>query len=311
MHRVSSAPEDAFHFKGGFADGWGKITSAKALVFQFPPDKESSRQGPPGLFACLEIQRFNDNAGNQSAEQPSEVLLSIQSANKESGELNLCHPGRFVDGNPDSDPEDMTGELGAEGDTLFAVQDGFQLNDKTKWMTFTTSLQEKGFQPKILKRTWFNDLVGLYAYFKTETRKKFRDDQTNDPTVFLVTEIKEFPYELKPAAKGKPAPKGKAAASATAPAAAAVEPASESAEEIAAAILSKTLAPARKGVVIADIKRLKIEALMAISKHKPAVPAELKKAVQNQLGDDDWLEATGAAEGLFEILENGQVKFAD
>ena len=321
MPRVSSAPEDAFHFKGGFADGWGKITNAKSLVFQFPPDKDTGRQGPPGLFACLEIQRYNDGEGNKSAEQPSEVLLSIQSANKESGELNLCHPGRFVDGNPESEPEDMTGDLGAEGDTLFAVADGFQLNDKTKWMSFTASLQEKGFKPAILKRTWFNDLVGLYAYFKTETRKKFRDDQTSDPTVFVVTEIKEFPYE-KPAGKGKPAPKGKAAdktaakpapsATATAPAAAAGAPSDDSsAEEIAAAILSKTLAPAKKGVVLADIKRLKIEALMAISKHKPAVPAELKKAVQEQLSDADWLEATGAAESLFEILENGQVKFGD
>jgi hypothetical protein len=313
MPKVSSAPEDAFHFKGGFADGWGEILSAKALVFQFPPDKDTGRQNPPGLFACLEIQRHNDGEGSKSAEQPSEVLLSIQSAGKDTGTLDACHPGNYPNDNPELDPVDVGGELGAEGNTLFAVQDGYQLNDKTKWMSFTASLQEKGFKPAVLKRTFFPDLVGLRAYFKTETRKKFRDDQTADPTVFVVTEIKQFPYEkgaVKATAKKAGAP---AAAKAAAPAASAPTPpvaGDLSAEDIATAIITDTLAPAQKGAVLPDIKKLKILSFMAINKHKPAVPAEMKKLVQEQLGDEEWLVAIGEATGLFQVEADNRIQFA-
>jgi hypothetical protein len=320
MPKVSSAPEDAFHFKGGFADGWGEIIGAKALVFQFPPSKEHPNmpQNPPGLFACLEIQRHNDGEGNKSAEQPSEVLLSIQSASKDTGLLDACHPGNYPDGNVEAEPVDCGGELGAEGNTLFAVQDGYQLNDKTKWMQFTSSLQEKGFKPAVLKRTFFNDLVGLRAYFKTETRKKFRDDQTSDPTVFVVTEIKQFPYEKGATGAAKPAAAKKGVAgtkptAAQAPAqatTASVASGNQSPEDIATAIITDTLAPAQKGAILPDLKKLKILAFMAINKHKPTVEAAQKKAVQEQLGDEDWLVAIGEATGLFQVEADGKVAFA-
>ncbi len=323
MPRVSSAPEDAFHFKGTFADGWGEVVDAKALVFQFPPTKEdkgaraAGTQDPPALFAELMIQRLTAD-GAKSSEQPEQVLLSIARAARDTGILDTCHPGNYPEGDFARDPEDAGGDLGAEGNTLFAVADGFQLNDKTKWMTFTQSLQEKGFNPAILKRTYFPDLIGLRAMFKTETRKKFRDDQTSDPTVFVVSEIKQYPYEkaaAKPAAATKktPATKATPTPTTTTAAVAPVGPngATEiSAEDIATAILTETLGPSQKGAVFPNIQKLKVTVFLAINKHKPAVPPALKKAVQDQLGNEEWLTAVGQASGLFEIAENGQIQFS-
>lgn len=330
MPRVSSAPEDAFHFKGEFLDGWGEVVDAKPIVFQFPPSKEdkpgrpAGSQDPPGLFAELLIQRHTDAEGTKGPQPPEQVLLSIQRADKHTGELSACHPGKFQDGDPESEPEDQGGELGAEGDTLYALQEGFQLNDKCKWMRFTTSLVEKGFKPSILKRTYFPDLIGLRAYFMTVVDKK-KSETDFDTSVFCVKEIRQFPYEKTaakagaPAAARKPAPNAKTAAPAAKASAAkptAAPPASSngasqlSAEEIATAIITDTLAVTQKGNVFADIKKLKVNAFMAMNKHKPPVEAGMKKAVQEQLGNEDWLAATGEATGVFTVDAEGKVEFA-
>jgi hypothetical protein len=335
MPKVSSAPEDALHFKGSYADGWGEVVDAKAVVFQYPPDKSTGRQDTPSLFCELTIQRYREPE-TKDATAPESIMLSIQRSDKMTGELSLVHPGKYPNGNLEADPEDMSGGLGAEGDTLFALQDGYQINDKTKWMRFTQSLVEKGFKPAVLKRTYFPDLVGLRAYFTNLTEKKFRDDQTSDPTVFVVKEIRQFPYEKKAVAKGKPAAAEKKTAAAAAAAAAkpvngaptpstlsapeetadGIGGGSAAAEDIAFDIVKNTLAPAKKGTTIASpgdpqagINRLKIEAYLAINRHKPAVPAALKKAVQEKLGDTTWLEAIGAVNELFSLGEDGSVTF--
>jgi hypothetical protein len=332
MPRVSSAPEDAFHFKGSFADGWGEVVEAKALVFQYPPTKEAKNnrpagsQDPPALVAALMIQRHSDGDGTKTPQEPEEVLLSIQRPDKMTGELSACHPGKFPDGDVDADPEDMGAALGAEGDTLFAMQDGYQLNDKCKWMTFTASLQEKGFKPAILKRTYFPDLVGLRAYFTTVV-KKGQGVGGDDSSVFVVKEIKQFPYEKKAGATAAASAKGKGAAAATkttapakaAAAATAAAPAkaeangaagSLSAEDIATAIITDTLAPSQVGATFPSVAKLKVAAFMSINKHKPAVDPSLKKAVQEQLGDVDWLTAIGEATGTFTVDDEGAVQFA-
>jgi len=325
MPKVSSAPEDAFHFKGTFEDGWGEVVDAKAVVFQYPPAKETGRQDPPALFAELSIERHRDGESGKVGTPAEQVLLSIQRASKESGVLDACHPGDYPDGNVDADPIDKGGDLGAEGNTLFAIQDGYQLNDKTKWMSFTASLQEKGFKPAVLKRTYFNDLIGLKAYFKTETRQKFRDNQTNDPTVFVVTEIKQFPYEKQ--ATGKVGAKKKETASAASPKANAVPavPAASAgagqaalapngaagadASDLATSIVQEVSAK-KKGVSLPNTNKLKLEFLMGVNAHKPPVPADSKKAVIDQLSDVDWLLGVGMAYELFSAGEDGSIKFA-
>ena len=154
MPRVSSAPEDAYHFKGSFEEGWGRVVSADYIVFQFPPAKEArgtpgtasyraaGSQDPPQLMFRMEIQRYADGDGNKAGVPAEEVLLPIQKPDKASGAL-ACHPGKFPDGNPELDPEDAGGELGASGDTLFAMTDGYAINDKCKYMRFTHSLRSE------------------------------------------------------------------------------------------------------------------------------------------------------------------------
>ena len=322
--RVSSAKEDAFHMKGSFADGWGEVIGSKALVFQFPPNKTTGNQDPPALYCQLEIQRYRDGdfkekEGNGEGE---EVLLKIAGPSKETGQLEDVHVGDCADGNVENEPSDGGNELGAEGNTLYAVKDGYQINDKVKYMQFCVSLEEKGFKPSILKRTFFPDFVGLRAFFKTITLKKFRDDMTNDPTAFVVTEIKQFPYEQKAgkAVTGKkekdstskqkstsaPKSSAKASESASDSATEATGSATDAtdatdAESIATDVLTRTFATAKAGATIADVKKLKVEVFMAMSKHKPAIPAEMKKSVMDQLGQEDWLIATGMANGVFEL----------
>lgn len=313
MPRVSSAPEDAYHFKGSFEEGWGKVTAASYLVFQFPPAKESKggrqagEQDPPQLMLQLEIQRYSNGEGAKAASVPEEVLLPIQKPDKATGELSACHPGKFPDGNPELDPADAGGELGASGDTLFALQDGYAINEKCKYMRFTQSLQEKGFKLAVLKRSFAGDFVGLYAFFKNVQVKG--NSPEFDGTAFVVDKVAEFPYEKKSTGAGKakaaaaPAPKpvNGAPAASVASDASALSP-----EEIAQAVVTETLAPAKTGALIKDRKRLKIEALMSISKHKPSVPADRKKAVQDQM-TEDWLVDFGTAVGVLEEQADGQI----
>jgi len=332
--RVSSAKEDAFHMKSSFADGWGEVVGARSLMFQFPPNKETGKQDPPQLMCQLEIQRYRDgDFKDKEGSEPEEVLLKIAGPSKDTGRVEDIHVGNCPDDNVENEPVDVGNELGMEGNTLYAVKDGYQLNDKGKYMQFCISLEEKGFKPAILKRTFFPDFIGLRAYFKTITLKKFRDDMTNDPTAFVVTEIKQYPYEAKAGkatgATGKKsgaASTQKATSTASAPKsskeASAAPPAAEdsadgnagnavlSAEDIATAILTTTFKNAKAGATLADVKRLKVEVLMAMPKHKPAVPADMKKDVMSQLGDEDWLIAMGSANEVFEVQDDGKIVVA-
>lgn len=315
MPRVSSSPDDAFHFKGGFADGWGAVVDSKAIVFQFPPRQDGS-QDPPALYHSLTIQRYNDGEFQQkSAEQPSEVLLKICGPDSD-GVLSTCTPGNYPDGDVNADPVDCGGDLGAEGNTLFAQQNGFAINDKTKYMRLCQSLKEKGYKDSILKRTYFPDFINLHAYFKTETVKfegKGNKKFENDPTIFIVTDIRQFPYEkAATTAKAAPAAKGKVAAKANGtakPAEVEEAAAAAGAEEIAEAIVTKTLKDLQNGKVLNDVKKLKVEVLMAAMKHKPSIPADLKKDVNSQLGDEDWLMATGIGNNVFVVTDENKIDF--
>lgn len=339
MARVSSAPEDAYHLSGKFADGWGKVTDCKVVMFQYPPMKEAKgnrpagHQDPAALVAELTIQRYVDGDGNVAASQPETKMLGIQKGTPGVDEndnpimVYPVHPGKYPDDNPELDPVDCGDALGAEGNTLFALQDGFALNDKCGWMVFTQSLQEDGFKPAILKRTFFDDLIGLYAYFVTETRPKFRQDQTEDPTAFVVkkgtTRIRPYEKQTAGAAAGMAkAAKGAAAGGAKKTAAAApkapVAPATSDADsngaadpETLATSVLKSVAGANKGTVYPNATKLSVQLLLGMNKLKPPIPAELKKAVQDQLKDSDWVAAVGMGEDVLAVNDDGSIQFAD
>jgi hypothetical protein len=327
MPRVSSAPEDAYHFKGTFEEGWGKVTAAECIVYQFPPQKEDSKDGsrqaghqdPPQLMVRLEIQRYLDGDGNKSGAPPEEVLLSVQKPSKDSGLLDQVHCGNYPDGNVEADPEDASGDLGATGNTFYAVADGYRMNDKCKWMKFTTALEEKGFKPAILKRSYFGDLLGLYAFFKNVQQKG--SQAGFDANYFVVDRIAEFPYEKKggagaaaaksPAKTASAKPAASKANGAAAPSAAYAPSTGDTttAEEIAQAIIAETFPKKNKGILFKTPESLKVAALFAINDHRPAVPNDIKRAVQDTI-KSKWLMDFGEAIGAWEVQADGQIQVA-
>lgn len=329
MAKVSSAPEDAYHFKGSFEEGWGKIISAAFVMFQFPPAKETKNgrqagdQDPRQLMARLEIQRYADGEGTKAASQPEEVLLPVQKPPKTVSDGDdytiSCTPGKYVDGNPENDVEDQGNALGTEGDTLFAQEDGYQINEKAKWMRFTQSLQEAGFKPSILKNSYAPDLVGLYAYFKNMQVKG--SSAEFDANYFVVEKgkVAEFPYEKKGAAKGaakpaaaKPAPAAKSAAHSKA-AAPAAEPAEAAAGELTAQDIAEAIIkedfPKLKQKKLKSPQDARVQAIMCTTSHKPAIPAEMKKAVQDQLSGE-WICAFGVASEIMTEQADGSYLIA-
>lgn len=330
MARVSSAPEDAYVMKSGFIEGWGEVVGAKALVFQFPPAKKASDtrkegdQDPPALFLALEIQRLNAD-GTKAPGDPEEKLLKIANPSKMTGQLDDLHPGNCADDNFDNEPTDCGGELGAEGNTLFAAQEGFQLNDKTGWMMTAKSLEEKGFKPAILRRSFFPDLVGLVAEFETVTIPKTGKQQF-ESSLFGVKSIKVYPYEKGTkatgaapggkgaAAKGKPAPKtGTAPASNAAPTTTQTAPAGDangavdlSPEDFLTDLIGK-YASGKKGATVTDLKKLKMEVLLYGTKH---AKSQMTKATTDSL-TEDFLQVVGMASSLYAVEDDGKVQFAE
>ena len=326
MPRVSSAPEDAYKGAGrGFIEGFGEIINAKAVVFQYPPQKEAKNdrpagyQDPPALFAELSIQRLTPDQKPDGSE-PETVLLKIAGPNATTGELDTVHPGNYPDGDINQDPEDCGGDLGAEGNTVYAVKDGFQFNDKVKWITFVQSLVEHGFKPSILKATYFPSLIGLVAEFETVQKAK-KPGEKYDSSIFGVKSIKVYPYEKKAqsgvaATTGKTAAKAAAASKpAAATSAAAQEPLADSAgadlnaEELAEQIIVDTLAPARSGKTLDSLKRVIVETKLAMGKHKPAIPPAMRKPLHDVL-TEEFVQMIGEANGLFVVETDGKVVFA-
>ena len=321
MPRVSSAPEDAFHFKGSFEEGWGEIVDAKSVVFQYPPQKEASGnrpagfQSPPGLFVCLSIQRYLDKT-TKAGVPAEEVMLSLAAAGKDTGMLDSVHPGRYPNGDLNAEPEDCGAELGTEGDTIVAIKDGFALNDKTKWMTFATSLTEKGFKPAELKASYFPALIGTIAHFKNETRKGSGNIPNYD--VFVVSEIAKYGYENKKKGAAKDGSKEVSKSGANAPSSGATRAEAtdeaQGAESGAIETVCRNLAAAmvskNKGATLTDIKKARLAVLMEINNHKPPITdAALRKGVQDTV-TFEWLQEYGLDTGSFDVQPDNKVVFA-
>ena len=73
--------------------------------------------------------------------------------------------------------------------------------------------------------------------------------------------------------------------------------------------MTQTLAADKKGQTVTDVKKLKVQAFMAMNRHRPTIPGELKPAVQKQLGDEEWLIATGLSAGVFTQADDGSITF--
>ena len=339
MGVVKTSEDNLYHALQGFKEGWGIVTAARVIVFQFPPAKEAKfgkqvgDQDPPSTFVQLTIQPMQDGNGNKAPLEPSEKLLGVQKPDQ-MGVLR-CFPGTYVEGSDFKEAVGSGPELGAEGDTIYTDEDGFAISDNSPWWRFAKSLIEDGFKPAILARTYMPDLVGLYACFKSITLPKFRDNMESNPTAFIVEKgsTKVRPYEAKDvtagAVKGKkqtgssPKPSsapasnaGSAPATASAPTPAQTETSTAGdtvdPEDLATAVVTSTLAKKLAGQTLPSIARVKAEAFIAMNEYEPVknADASIKKAVQDKLKDAAWLTAVGESNDVFSIDASNKVVFA-
>jgi len=201
MHRVSSAPRMRSTLRVDSRMAGAKSPAPKRSYSSF------SGQGirparPPGLLPAWRSSGTTTAREQVGLSSPSEVLLSIQSANKESGELNLCHPAGLWTATPKRSRRHDR-ELGAEGNPVCCAgrvpaqrQDQ---SDDVHGLASGKRVSSQDSESAPGSTTW-------WACTPTSKRKRARVPRRPDQrsTVFVVTEIKEFPYELK-RRKGKPA----------------------------------------------------------------------------------------------------------
>lgn len=310
MPKASFASKDAFVMKSGFNEGWGIITKAEGVVFQYPPNKTTGAQSLPALFARLLIQH-TDSSFAATSDEPAEQLLKI-------ADIAACHPG-IAKSRDDQDPEDAGEELETVGNCIFTVEEGYKIQANSKYLTFTKSLEDKGFKPEILGEGYFPDLEGLQAMFKTVQGKKFAGKDGGDvtPDYFVVDVIKKFPYEKKAGAgtgsakKTTPpttpgAKKTVAAAAKTVESEAEPEPAEEvetadagsddpietGAQEILAKVISEQSGQ--------TMKRSKMNVFCFNALNKSKIEKKFHKAIQDKLRDKDWLTENLADNGVFD-----------
>lgn len=202
MPKVSSASEDFYEPKLGFQDGWGGVKECRAVVFQYPPNRDSGEQFPEFLAARLLIQKYDDQ-GNPTDDEPLEKILRIEK------DLSRMRPGQAAS-RDDADPSDLGAELGTEGNAVYG-EEGAKINTNSAWAVFTKSLEEHGFKASILKESYFPDLEGMVFHAVTHKGEKRNiGGRDIEPNYFVVDKITVYPYEQKAAKK----PAGKAAATA-------------------------------------------------------------------------------------------------
>lgn len=113
--------------------------------------------------------------------------------------LEKFHPGR-AEGADDDDPQDQGDEVDAEGNTLYAVEDGAQLHDSTAIVVFTKSLVKLGFPKEMLDKSYAPMFDGMKVELeqmpaieinkwlgtRLNTKPMKRDDGTEQPVLYKV-----------------------------------------------------------------------------------------------------------------------------
>lgn len=304
--------------KGGglnFGTGNGEIVAAAVLVHQFPPNKNTGDQEEPRCKVRLTIQRMDKDWKPMAGEEPIEEYIAV--AGK--GGLAKFHPGQ-AEGPDDEDPSDLGDDLGAEGDSIVAI-DGAQVNENSKLGIFTSHLQDAGFKPEYLNG-YLPNLVGLQAHFVTK-KMKATEEGMKDWDVLTVDKIQRFPYQkggAKPAATTKAPVKAAPASKAPVKAAgkpngkpAATPPASEGADaDSEATRLLTALGQNKAGQTMTRLKEgppaNRIPSQAAVLLGKLGIAPELHTEVLGLIADDEWF--LGNAELLGWAVEGDTVTIA-
>jgi hypothetical protein len=216
-------------------------------------------------------------------------------------------------GPDDNDPKDLGTDVDTEGNTVFCSGDG-QFNKGCGVMVFDASLAHAGFPKDILDRCFPADLVGVKFALKTELsekiNKRFAMRLNTKPMPSRKAGEADIPATMKIVDKWlNPSHKpGAAAAPAHDKKHAANSFANQTPEELATAALEivSTQRPGEKNLVktVAQMKGLVTNAYT-----KAGMPAGQMKAVQEFIGNPDWLST--AVEELGGSFSDGKTIFPE
>lgn len=199
MAKASLRAQDGQEGIVGFGEGWGLVVSAKSAIHQFDASKRTGEQTAASCKVILELQHCDANGKSDGSDTIIEYLNACN-PDKQTGDI-ATHPGK-AKSRDDANPKDMGTEIGTEGNCLY----GPSPYKSCKLLTFTASLEARGFRADILNEGYFPDWEGMVAYFVTEKRAKINTASEREPTQLLVKEIKVYPYEkgtTKPATNAK------------------------------------------------------------------------------------------------------------
>lgn len=302
MPKASLASTDAYESKMGFQEGWFEVAEASVQVFQFPPNKTTGKQADPMLAQILMVFK-TDSKGVRESDEPLELNLKIE------GDLTKARPGQ-AKSREDNDPKDLGAEVGTTGNCIYIDSEDYKINAKNRIVMFNKSLEEQGFDPKILKHGFSPDYIGLIAHGKTVKGEKFttREGTEGEASWFVVDKILKHPAKTagkvtpitKPSATGKAKP--------TVPVPATPMPTAEpepseiagasDAETSALVILASIAADKTDGLPV-PLQKLKTMAYSRLISNKQR-DKNLDKEVQDLFKNSDWLE-NGAMENGWEF----------
>lgn len=175
-----------------FNEGFGEITAANVSVFQLSPNKKTGQQSDPFVSVNLTLQRINA----EGEPVGDEVFVEHFGAGSIHGGQCPVHVGLAKDAN-DDEPADMGVELdSSEGNTFWVPEGGTEINENTKYRALTDSLVSAGLDAAVIHNAFIPDLIGLKAYFKTESRK-LNNGNTASYLVVEKGKIIAYPYEAK------------------------------------------------------------------------------------------------------------------
>src|SRR5262245_17822408 len=183
----------------GFQEGFVRIDRSVAVVYQYPPNRETKEQSEPFIAMSWEYTSLDSEwnvKGDEDEQQNEPIIIRM-------GDLSTMRPGKLDPkdfDNMDVLAEDLGSDVGTEGNTFFWDADAkFNRN----WGALQASLEACAFKPEILKRGIATDFEGMVLHLKTEEGQKYIAKRGRNagkevtPTNLVCDRIHVYPYDAK------------------------------------------------------------------------------------------------------------------
>jgi hypothetical protein len=168
-----------------------EILETKAIVHQYPPNKETGEQQPPACYVLVTFQQL-DRDGEPEGEPVDQYYKFAKTSQ--------CLP---MNEDGDGPTED---EVGAEGTAFWAFEDSWKINEKTAWSVFVKEAEKRGFKSEVLRGGALDVFEGTVGEIMNLTSKGNIDGKDTSWSVPVFKTITGFPYEKKGGKKSKAKP---------------------------------------------------------------------------------------------------------